>query len=787
MSGGLKVPNAPAKPVKLAYAPTPLDDEPLDGYLEHVAYGLSRAPGTIHRLLGMPNKRPYSIVRYLDPSQAATLANALDIEDARLRAMTLQRYERLGLMPSFDKRGHGTGTWPRGSGARYCPDCLRERGLRWKLSWYLQWTFVCTRHEQLLSQDCPRCGTPVRSRARGHPVRDDPTPVHANRPCDCATTDLANLSEAIGELPAAVLIAQEVISGVIHGGATPVTAFGGFRSRMEWLHDLAALTRLLMTHLPSDHIPAAYEQVLSAPHMSETLDALVGWQSELVCNRQHQRAKQPPATGQDVSNLLTSWEPRLKLQPTRSAGVRLRDATASVPAIALTASSAAIILISPDTAAASQLLQVLPVEARVQAVNDARRRGLSWPLIQVLDLPSTAPRGRSARGRVMRIQATRYRNDGAKRPPLDPAKIPSRIWNTFASAYPEQLHSGYAAIAASVALLSLGTDLSTRQACQRLGVDHLGSMIESELTQVLGLASGPHEDGNTELFDDLVRLHDCLASSSVPIDYQRRRRTFVDPQPPAERTSKRIARELGLRPTPRLRRFMGWWIFELLTGSDVLLGPHHQHVHGAHRAGYAKQRQEWEADPPPTLMRRAEHALLVNRLDEPLMWAPRCGRDDEWTCPPPRLERQLDWSNRPGREASRANGAEVDGLGMQEAVAFAASAQSAAAIRLAVKMSRFATVLDVGAITSAARSIGLKQATISSSMTALERDLGVTLIDRHGHGSTPTRAGRHLYRLIGTGPIRQVDPSTRMSELGRGAAPPREDPERVLDEAESAS
>lgn len=745
MSRAPRVTTPPA-PTRLAFAPSPLDDEPLDGYLEYVAHNLGRTPASIHRLLGMPNKRPYSIVRHLEPTAANCLSTALDLAPKALQSMTLQRYDHLGLMPSFEKRGHGTGTWPRGSGARYCPDCLRERGLRWKLSWYLQWTFACTRHEQLLSHTCPRCRQPVRTRTRGHPIRNHAAPTPPRAICACSTTDLAHRTQDGGPLPTSILLAQELISGVLDGATDSVVAFGEERSRTEWVYDLASLTRLLMTHLPAEGVPAQYADILSASHMSDRLSALSDCRMELASSRSGPVGPSR-VTDPDVADVLASWGTQLGLTQTRSAGVRLRDATQSSRAIALTASSAAIVLTSPNIAAASELLQVLPVKVRLQAVSESTRRGLSWPLIQALDVPSSAPRGRSARARVMRVQACRFRADGSNRPPLDPAKIPSRIWDTVSLLHPTQIGSGYVAVAASVALLSLGTRVSTRQACERLGVGHLGSMVESELTQVLGLASGRHEDGDAELLNNLLLLHDELTANAVPIDYVRRRRTFTSPVPPAERTARRIARALDKRPTLRLRRFMGWWIFELLTGSDVLLSPHHLSVHASHRLAYRRQRSEWEANPPSALLRRAEHALLRNRLDEPLTWAPVVGLDGRWRCPAPTIVRQLDWSNRDGRATGRPAGGEA-ALGLQDAVNFAASRQSLKATRLAEKLARFSTVARAGAITAAARQMGMSQSVLSASMTRLELELGMSLIDRTRRGSSLTREGRQLHRLI---------------------------------------
>jgi hypothetical protein len=755
-------------PRALAYAPPPLTDEPLDGYLEHVAAHCIRPPSDVHRHLGLTNLRPYSIVRTLDAAQAQRLAFATGIPAPRLRAMTLERYAHLGLMPRFDKRGHGTGTWARGSGARYCPDCLTERDGRWRLSWYLQWTFACVRHQRLLHPRCPRCGRAVRSRPQGHPI--SPHPVAANydqmTECNCPTDLLAAEAHRTAlssprALLAPVVHAQEVIHGVINGPrGEPVVALGEHRSRLEWMHDLASLTRLLMTHLPADHIPPSYAHVLTAQHVATQLDALTEWPAAAETLRQvSPTADRPPALGQGVLDLLASWDEHLALRTTGSAGVRLGDATMSPPAIALTATAAATILTSPDVTTAHGLLNVLPTSARLAAVAEAAPRRLSWPLIQALDIPSTSSRARPARARLLRLQSARFRPDGTERPPLDPAKVPAHIWHTVAVEHSDQLRSGYAGFAASLAMLSLATKTGVRQSCQRLAHPHLGSLIEKQLTDVLGLAEAPPSLEGPTLFDDLLLLHDVLATSDVPIDYTRRRRTFPDPVPPAERTARRIARELEMRPTPRLRRFMGWWIFELLTGSDVLLSHKRLDLHASHRLAYARQRADWLVDPPPALLRRAEHALLRNCLDEPLTWAPVRSIDGIWRCPEPQVERQLDWSNRKGRASTRLGDTAVDGLELRDAVRFAVSAQTLGARRLAVKLARFALVVEARSITKAAGQAGLSQSSLSNSMAALERELTASLIDRHGHGVTLTPAGRHLLRLLRDTPIRNLDPA----------------------------
>lgn len=714
----------PAPPIPpLAYAPEPLPGEPLDGYLEYVAHGLGVPHRGLHRHLGLKSTTAYALVRDITTTDAENLARATGIPAHRWIAMTLRRYAHIQLMPPPDKRGHGTGVWARGSGARYCPDCLRERGLRWLEFWYVQWSFACARHQRLLLTRCPRCQRPVRSRAAGHPVTSA-TPhreTTALDGCDCATSILADADAIEGRCksvaPACILAAQQSVHDVIHEDARTVTAFGRPVSRIEWLNDVAALTRLLATYLPTDHIPQAYVDILST---TTPLDV----------------------DGRDsLPAILTEWGSRLALGPTVSPAARLRDTTLSPVAMALTATAAITIVSSATIPGARELLEVLPASARSGAAGRAHARKLSWALVMALD-----PRkGRIWRGQApsYRIKTARLRPDGSERPPLDPAKVPACLWRSALEPHGLR-HHGYTALAGSAALLSVGTDPNIKRASERLGHLHLAGRVQRDISVVLGLA----DPDSTEFFDDLLSLHDLLATTTVPIDYARRRRTFPLPVPPAARTARRIARELGLRPTPRLTRYMGWWVFEELTGNDVLLREQHLQVHASHRIAYARQRDVWNADPPVALLRRAEHALLVNRLDEPLVWSPLRSADGGWVCAPTDTKRLLaGWTNRRGRRSSRPGTGAVEGLQLREAVAFAASGQSLAADRLAVRIARFAVVVEVGTITQAAKRIGIRQPTVSACLTTLERDLSVTLLDRGTHGFTITPAGRELQRL----------------------------------------
>lgn len=58
----------------------------------------------------------------------------------------------------------------------------------------------------------------------------------------------------------------------------------------------------------------------------------------------------------------------------------------------------------------------------------------------------------------------------------------------------------------------------------------------------------------------------------------------------------------------------------------------------------------------------------------------------------------------------------------------------------------FVAVCESGQITAAARSLHMAQPALTQSLQALEREVGVHLLDRHPKGVTPTIAGARFYR-----------------------------------------
>ncbi|MFD5466480.1 LysR family transcriptional regulator [Kitasatospora sp. NPDC127059] len=80
----------------------------------------------------------------------------------------------------------------------------------------------------------------------------------------------------------------------------------------------------------------------------------------------------------------------------------------------------------------------------------------------------------------------------------------------------------------------------------------------------------------------------------------------------------------------------------------------------------------------------------------------------------------------------------------------------------------FAAVCRAGSLSAVARELACSQSAVSQHVKRLERELGLTLIERHPRGVVPTQAGRHLQTAVATG-LGGIDHALRtIAELARG-------------------
>ncbi|MDQ1016910.1 TniQ family protein [Streptomyces afghaniensis] len=134
-------------------------------------------------------------------------------------------------------------------GSRYCPNCLAERGGRWKLTWWLPGVFACTSHQALLHDACPGCGARPRRILPGR-TRAIPAGLCTRHSPDglACGTDL-RATPAI-RLPAdsPLLSAQQWIDELLTEDDLP--AVGAV------LSDLHHLSRWLLHALPDQEVSA---------------------------------------------------------------------------------------------------------------------------------------------------------------------------------------------------------------------------------------------------------------------------------------------------------------------------------------------------------------------------------------------------------------------------------------------------------------------------------------------------------------------------------------------------
>lgn len=416
----------------------------------------------------------------------------------------------------------------------------------------------------------------------------------------------------------------------------------------------------------------------------------------------------------------------------------LQEATQQPAVMALAATLAHDALAVASTTEASRSLAWLAPTSREEAVHHARSRQLSWPLVQALD--NADSRSRPARQLILRFGLARFSDDGSRRSPLDPAKVPASIWSSVAVG--STASSDIAPVAASAALLAIGSTRGVRSALDRIGHPHVAARVRADWHRAF-------DSENDGMFETLLALHHCLVEGVVPINYARRRRSFAAPIAVGHRKARRIARELDVALTETVIRHASWYVFELLTGSNVLLTPALLDLWAPHRLAYRRQRAAWIVADPQVLREVAEQELLRLRINEPLTWHPEPdGR--EWGLPPPALHLLPGWGQggRTMRGHARLTRSDISGYALDEAVALASHGNTMTARHIARNLNRFAAVAAGGSIRAGAAALGVTIGTLSVQMADLERDLATTLLDRTGPCATLTADGRDLLRLV---------------------------------------
>jgi hypothetical protein len=255
-----------ALPIRVA----PVAGESIDSWLEAIARRYGLPFGLVVKACGdfpTPQTRPGWLA--LAESDLAGISVATAVDLANVRALTLHSY-RDNLGRDQDWRHLKRALWIRNNSARFCPQCLFDSGGHWRLTWRLNWHFVCPYHRCLLVEVCPNCRKPQRSRAPCAGKVPRPGALCDGRPM-CGTNLAEQVPTTIEQL---VLVAQQKIVALLDGRVTDLPLYGDARpSPLAVLTDLKLLTQWILKsadhtqlglHLPPDLCAA------TAAHRRET-------------------------------------------------------------------------------------------------------------------------------------------------------------------------------------------------------------------------------------------------------------------------------------------------------------------------------------------------------------------------------------------------------------------------------------------------------------------------------------------------------------------------------------
>lgn len=581
----------------------PQEGEALDSWLEAIASRLDSPFGHILPGLGLARQAGQSSESgplpnwtiCLQDAELTTLAAATQIDHATLRSMTMEAYDGIAVVLDKPKRRiRRTQLWARGAGSRYCPDCLREEGGRWPLTWRLSWTFACLTHQRLLADLCPICGATPRLHPHvvgtvpqlgrcsglGPSTRKGPGAVRCNTPLgEVCTPRLVDGSP--------ILRTQSFLNELLIRRGATLPAFPEHEVEAAQLFaDLKAVAgRTLAYAEPADIVPEIDSQVWDEHHRDP---------------RPHGSLARPA------------------FAPPR---------TAATTAIAV--SSAVHVLTAPTVTEAAERLSWL-----IDRIQDAGYVATpttiraDWGRTSSLLLHTILLKALNSRLRPsdqLRYRTTRPRPSFPTRQIHGKAehragKIPQQLWPTWTlriMGSPNGHNTTFLrqALAGCLLVVGSGTRLT--------GIAHLVSttLSGSSLTHFLQQLK---LDSRERILDSLAQLADYLDEYGSPIDYTRRRHLDYSHLLPREAWLHLCTESRTLPGISQRHRHARRFLFRLLTGSDPASAPSAYVIaRAADRAAYAT----FVLDLTPELLQQLHQygrQFLVRSgiTGEPLTWEP---------------------------------------------------------------------------------------------------------------------------------------------------------------------
>ncbi|WP_257033697.1 TniQ family protein [Streptomyces sp. Ag109_G2-15] len=538
----------------------------------------------------------------MTPTEREHLAVATGVAPEMLQRMTLARWHGRALFidprrSTVDRRR----LWGRACGSRYCPQCLKESGGRWQLSWRLAFTFACTRHHMLLADTCPACGQIPRSNAHytGTPPALGICPTRArNAPRERCWQDLRETTTPLLATGSPLLRAQRQLNKLIEGEHETTTAFAGVYG-----NEAVAIAQVL-----ADLRTLAF-RVLTCAHD----DDLARWgDGELV--RRCNAYRQAP---------LTSYSGH-RAPHTRGSWVAPTDAAAA----GLALSAAFDGLSGPDADRVGWLTDRLQEAGGGIAHCDIEHWSseVSPDLVALVLGAVHRSQGRRAVRLHYRSTTGRPRRPvkGLQLPQDRAQKMPASLWDTWTLRMMPQASGGnlrWATVqqALAVSTLQVGAWVNLRQAMDILGTNLQVKTLSRTVETLHTHESGP------EILRALTLLADLLDSDGSPINYARRRTIFGKRRDFITLDDwTHIRRSAGHNyPADSSVHHANRWIYQRLTGSPARMMPAPTTpIPDDKPRKYPQFTFGLEPLETDALTRRCHRLLTEHDITEPLSWEP---------------------------------------------------------------------------------------------------------------------------------------------------------------------
>lgn len=678
-----------------AYAPEPLPDEPLDGYLGRIAATTMTTTGQF--LADQDIRGVTWIIRDFSADQFVRLGESLSLDPAQLTSMTLNRWSRLGLMPYRDDRGHQGGAWARAKLGRFCPDCLEERGGVHRLHWRIVWSFACVKHQKLLASynpaDAPfgepRPTTPAVPIVPGHPA----------------------------------LTTQRAIDDLLAQAAPRISSIGVQVAGLVHLADLGALTRVLVSN----------PDLRDMSHHVRQLEDLTGFSWADV------------AANIPASLVRTSSSTRLAAMVTSPA----------LSSIATTSVHHA--LDQPSCSHAAEALWWMTTTQSLSLRSHAASRGISYQLWRTLRSQVVTDEDGFSYARaefLKRFALTRYDEDGKLLSPIDPTKLPSSCWSNVLR---RPIGSGreLEGAAASAALLMMASDRAAFDALDRIGLSHLRSRIAADWNEHFG----PDAEGDANyshllelqrvLAKGLVPIDYArrrrIFPSPGPLGRNTLRRLLAELD----------IREGGLVPhclSWYIHELLTGTDF-LISVQGIDMFGNHRNVYRKWRRRWREEepRVLYEIAERRLYVNNIDEPVTWQPEFVDGRWAlpPDDGK---------RVLKEWATTTRAIRERSVMTADETDGYSLKEAVALAYGGEGRIATQMRSHIERFKVVADAPTLREAATRLGTSPATLSEHMDRMERYVAQILLNRSNRGISLTPAGKTLLQLIRQESVHHASP-----------------------------